>query len=56
MITGVMTLLMHGPDSIFTASEVPEGTYYFLLTINGAVDLTVPDYVAHISGFLILRR
>ncbi len=37
-------------------SEVPEGTYYYLLTINGAVDLTVPDYVAHISGFLVLRR
>jgi gliding motility-associated-like protein len=37
-------------------SEVPEGTYYYLLTINGAVDLTVPDYVAHISGFLILKR
>jgi gliding motility-associated-like protein len=37
-------------------SEVPEGTYYFLLTINGAVDLTVPDYVAHISGFLVLKR
>ena len=37
-------------------NEVPEGTYYYLLTINGAVDLTVPDYVAHISGFLILKR
>lgn len=37
-------------------SEVPEGTYYYLLTINGAVDMTVPDYVAHISGFLVLRR
>jgi gliding motility-associated-like protein len=36
--------------------EVPEGTYYFLLTINGAVDISIPDYVAHISGFIILRR
>lgn len=39
-----------------SGEPVPEGTYYFLLTITGAVDLTVPDYVAHISGFIILRR
>lgn len=37
-------------------NEVPEGTYYFLLTIKGAQDLDVPDYTANISGFLILRR
>ncbi|MGB8357657.1 MAG: gliding motility-associated C-terminal domain-containing protein [Bacteroidales bacterium] len=36
--------------------EVPEGTYYFLLTINGAVDISIPDYVAHLSGFVVLRR
>jgi gliding motility-associated-like protein len=35
---------------------VPEGTYYFLLTITGAQDISIPDYVAHISGFIILRR
>lgn len=37
-------------------NEVPEGTYYYLLTIKGAQDLDVPEYTAHISGFLILRR
>lgn len=37
-------------------NEVPDGTYYFLLTIKGAQDLNVPDYVSHLSGFLILRR
>jgi len=36
--------------------EVPDGTYYYLLTINGAQDLDVPEYSAHISGFIILRR
>jgi gliding motility-associated-like protein len=36
--------------------EVPEGTYYFLLTINGAVDISIPDYVAHLSGFVVLKR
>lgn len=37
-------------------NEAPEGTYYYLLTIKGAQDLDVPDYTAHISGFIILRR
>lgn len=37
-------------------NEVPDGTYYYLLTIRGAQDLDVPDYSAHLSGFLILRR
>jgi gliding motility-associated-like protein len=37
-------------------NEVPDGTYYYLLTIKGAQDLNVPDYTAHLSGFLILRR
>lgn len=36
--------------------EVPDGTYYYLLTIKGAQDLEVPEYSANISGFLILRR
>jgi len=36
--------------------EVPDGTYYYLLTITGAQDLNVPEYSAHISGFIILRR
>lgn len=35
---------------------VPEGTYYFLLTITGAVEISAPDYLAYISGFIILRR
>lgn len=39
-----------------SGKEVPEGTYYYLLTIKGALDLEVPDFSAHISGFLILRR
>jgi gliding motility-associated-like protein len=37
-------------------NQVPEGTYYYLLTIKGAQDMSVPEYVAHISGFIILRR
>ncbi len=37
-------------------NEVPEGTYYFLLTIRGAQDMSVPEFTANISGFLILRR
>jgi gliding motility-associated-like protein len=37
-------------------NEVPDGTYYFLLTIKGAQDITVPGYSAYISGFIILRR
>lgn len=37
-------------------NEVPDGTYYYLLTIKGAQDLDVPSYTTHISGFLILRR
>jgi gliding motility-associated-like protein len=37
-------------------NEAPDGTYYYLLTIKGAQDLDVPDYSAHLSGFLILRR
>lgn len=36
--------------------EVPDGTYYYLLTIKGAQDLDVPHYTANISGFIILRR
>ena len=32
-----------------------EGTYYFLLTIRGAQDISVPAYSANISGFIILR-
>lgn len=36
--------------------EVPDGTYYYLLTITGAQDLNVPEYSTHISGFVILRR
>ncbi|HUW91891.1 MAG TPA: gliding motility-associated C-terminal domain-containing protein [Bacteroidales bacterium] len=35
---------------------LPEGTYYFLLTINGAQDISVPEYEAHLSGFIIIRR
>ncbi|MCU0377090.1 MAG: gliding motility-associated C-terminal domain-containing protein, partial [Bacteroidales bacterium] len=35
---------------------VPEGTYYFLLTITGATDMAVPEYEANISGYIILRR
>jgi gliding motility-associated-like protein len=37
-------------------NEVPEGTYYYLLTIRGAQDMSVPEYTANISGFLVLRR
>ncbi len=37
-------------------SEVPEGTYYYLLTIKGSQDPEVPAFTANISGFLILRR
>ncbi len=37
-------------------NEVPEGTYYYLLTIRGAQDPEVPSFTANISGFLILRR
>jgi gliding motility-associated-like protein len=37
-------------------NQVPEGTYYYLLTIRGARDMSVPEYVAHLSGFIILRR
>jgi gliding motility-associated-like protein len=37
-------------------NPLPEGTYYFLLTINGAQNMSVPAYVAHISGFIIIRR
>ncbi len=37
-------------------NEVPEGTYYFLLTIRGAQDMSVPEYTANISGFLIVKR
>jgi gliding motility-associated-like protein len=39
-----------------SGNEVPEGTYYFLLTIRGAQDMSVPEYSANISGFVILRR
>jgi len=39
-----------------SGKEVPEGTYYYLLTIRGAQDISVPEYSAHISGFIILRR
>lgn len=37
-------------------NEVPEGTYYYLLTIKGAQDMSVPAYTANISGFIILKR
>jgi|WetSurMetagenome_2_1015567.scaffolds.fasta_scaffold02928_5 hypothetical protein len=37
-------------------NQLPEGTYYYLLTITGATDSSVPHYVAHISGFIIIRR
>jgi gliding motility-associated-like protein len=37
-------------------NEVPDGTYYYLLTIKGAQDPEVPAFTAHISGFVILRR
>jgi len=37
-------------------NEVPDGTYYYLLTITGAQDPDVPAFTANISGFLILRR
>ncbi|HPT11723.1 MAG TPA: gliding motility-associated C-terminal domain-containing protein [Bacteroidales bacterium] len=36
--------------------QLPEGTYYFLLTITGATDSSIPHYVAHLSGFIIIRR
>jgi len=39
-----------------SGNEVPEGTYYYLLTIKGAQDMSVPEYTANISGFLILKR
>ena len=39
-----------------SGNEVPEGTYYFLLTIRGAQDMSVPEYTANISGFVILKR
>lgn len=35
---------------------LPEGTYYYLLTINGASDISIPKYVARLSGFIIIRR
>jgi hypothetical protein len=49
------------PDNAWTGldlsgNEVPEGTYYFLLTIRGAQDISVPEYTANISGFVILKR
>jgi gliding motility-associated-like protein len=49
------------PENAWTGLDlngnpVPEGTYYYLLTIKGAQDISVPEYVAHISGFIILRR
>lgn len=37
-------------------NELPEGTYYYLLTIKGATDISVPGYMAYFSGFLIIRR
>lgn len=39
-----------------SGEPLPEGTYYFLLTINGALDISVPEYVARISGFIVIRR
>lgn len=36
--------------------ELPEGTYYYLLTINGAEDSSIPEYIVHISGFVLIRR
>lgn len=35
---------------------LPEGTYYYLLTITGASDISIPKYVARLSGFIIIRR
>jgi hypothetical protein len=37
-------------------NQLSEGTYYYLLTITGATDSSIPHYVAHISGFIIIRR
>jgi gliding motility-associated-like protein len=39
-----------------SGEPLPEGTYYFLLTIKGALDISVPEYVARISGFIVIRR
>ncbi len=47
-------LAWNGVDN--NGSPLPEGTYYFLLTIKGALDGADPDYVAHISGFIVIRR
>jgi gliding motility-associated-like protein len=49
------------PDGAWTGldlsgNEVPEGTYYFLLTIQGAQDMSVPVYTANISGFIVVKR
>ena len=37
-------------------NEVPEGTYYYLLTVKGVQDISVPTYTSRFSGFIILRR
>jgi gliding motility-associated-like protein len=39
-----------------SGEPLPEGTYYFLLTIKGALDISIPEYVARISGFIVIRR
>jgi len=35
---------------------LPDGTYYFLLTIKGSTDPDVPAFTTHLSGFIIIRR
>ena len=44
----------YGVDN--NGKQLPEGTYYYLLTITGATDISVPHFVAHLSGFVIIRR
>ncbi len=39
-----------------SGDELPDGTYYYLLTIKGATDISIPDYVVHLSGFIIIKR
>ncbi len=36
--------------------DLPDGTYYYLLTISGLQDADVPDYKSYLSGYIILRR
>lgn len=39
-----------------SGQPLPEGTYYYLLTIKGALDMSVPEYVARLSGFIVVKR